>query len=129
MIRDTLTRAKRAILIMLGFVFLGLGIVGAALPVMPATPFVLLAAACFSVGNSAIAGWLRRNRIFGPYIENYHTKRGISKRRKAAGVIFVWTGLVISMILTQTLWISVLLGIVGACVTAHLLLMKTKDGN
>ena len=119
-------KAKRIVLTILGFVFLGLGAVGVALPVMPTTPFVLLAAMCFSSGNNRVARWLRSNRIFGPYIENYRTKQGISRTLKAASIIFVWAGLIISMTVMRTLWISILLGIIGAGVTVHLLMIKTK---
>ena len=102
------------------------GAVGVIFPILPTTPFVLLAAICFSAGSSKIAGWLRRNRIFGPYIENYRTKQGISKILKTGSVIFVWAGLLISMAVVQTWLICVILLIVGVGVTIHLLMIKTK---
>jgi len=105
----------------LGFIFLGLGAIGIALPVMPTTPFVLLAALCFSTGNNRIAGWLRRNRIFGPYIENIKTRKSVPAKLIAGSIIFVWTGLIISMSIMQTLRINVLLIVVGLGVTIHLL--------
>ena len=119
--------AKNLILTILGFVFLGVGAVGVAIPVMPTTPFVLLAAACFSAGNERFAVWLRQSRFFGPFIENYRTGRGVRTSLKIAGIVFVWTGLVISMLIVQTTWVSVLLAVVGAGVTIHLLLIKTPD--
>ena len=118
--------AKSIALTILGFIFLVLGALGIAVPVLPTTPFVLLATVCFSAGNNKIAGWLKRNRVFGPYIENYRTKQGISKTLKISSIIFVWVGLSVSMAFTQTLWVSVLLTIIGICVTIHLLLIKTK---
>ena len=117
---------KNLILTILGFILLALGAVGVALPVMPTTPFVLLAAICFSAGNNKIADWLNKNRIFGPYIENYRNKRGLSKARKIASIAFVWMGLSISMAIVQTVWSYVVLGIVGVGVTIHLLMIKTK---
>ena len=117
---------KAAVLTTLGFAFSGLGAVGVIIPVMPTTPFVLLAACCFSAGNSKLSARIRQNRVFGPYIENYHTKQGISRQLKIASIIFVWMGLIVSMAIVRTRWIYVLLGIVGACVTIHLLMIKTK---
>ena len=117
---------KSVILTILGFVFLGLGAVGVVIPVMPTTPFILLAAICFSSGNNKLSDWLQQNPIFGPYIENYHTKQGVNKSLKVGSIIFVWIGLFISMITVQTIWICVLLGIVGIGVTIHLLMIKTK---
>ena len=105
---------------------MGLGAVGVALPVMPTTPFVLLAAVCFSAGDNKFSKWLRQNRVFGPYIENYRTKQGIDIKLKVASIIFVWVGLGISMFLTGSTWISAILTLVGVGVTIHLLMIKTK---
>jgi len=117
---------KNLILTMFGFIFLGLGVVGVSIPVMPTTPFVLLAAACFSVSNKKIFNWLQKNRFFGPYIENYRTKQGIKKSLKIISIFILWSGLIISMVIMRTMWIYIMLGIVGICVTIHLLLIKTK---
>jgi len=113
-------------MIVIGFISLGLGAVGVILPVLPTTPFVLLAALCFSASNKKYYDWLRQNRVFGPYIENYHTKQGIRIRHKIASIVFLWTGLTISMFIVKTVYIYAILGIVGVCVTIHLLLIKTK---
>jgi len=121
-------RAKNLILIVLGFLFLGLGAVGVAIPVMPTTPFVLLAAACFSASSRKFYGWLQQNRVFGQYIENYRTKQGIKLPLKIASIAFLWTGLIISMIIKRTLLICIILTIIGFGVTIHLLLIKTKTG-
>ena len=96
------------------------------LPVLPTTPFVLLAAICFSASNKKFADWLRQNRIFGPFIENYRTKQGTQMSQKIASIAFLWTGLIISMVIVRTTWVYIVLGIVGIGVTTHLLLIKTK---
>jgi len=118
---------KTIVITILGFIFLGLGAVGIVLPVLPTTPFVLLAAICFSAGNNRLAGWLRQSRIFGPYIENYRTKQGIELKLKVFSIIFLWAGLAVSIFLTQTLWLTIALIIVGIGVTIHLLHIKTKS--
>ena len=118
--------AKKFLLTFLGFVLLGLGAVGVVIPVLPTTPFVLLAAVCFSTGSSRMTAWLRRNRVFGQYIENYRTKKGISRLLKIASIVFLWAGLSISMAVTQKTWLCIFLCGVGVCVTIHLLLIKTK---
>ena len=117
---------KKLVFITLGFIFIGLGAVGVAIPVLPTTPFVLLAAACFSVSSERFHGWLRRNRVFGQYIDNYHTGQGISLSLKIASIAFLWTGISISMYVVRAVWAYAVLGIVGVCVTIHLLLIKTK---
>ena len=119
-------RIKKIFLIALGFSALLLGAIGVFIPVLPTTPFVILAAACFSASSRKINDWLLKSRLFGPYIENYRTKQGISVRRKVASIAFLWTGLLISMIIVRTVWICMVLCTVGVGVTVHLLLIKTK---
>ena len=117
---------KKVALIVSGFIFLAIGAVGVVVPVLPTTPFVLIAAACFSSGNSRLSEWLKRNRVFGPYIENYRTKQGIELRLKIFSIIFLWLGLGISMFFVQSSWAVIALAAVGIAVTVHLLLIKTK---
>jgi uncharacterized membrane protein YbaN (DUF454 family) len=70
----------------LGFVFLGLGAVGVALPLLPTTPFILLSAACFARSSEKWHRWLLANETFGPMIRNWEEKRCISCRVKIIGV-------------------------------------------
>ena len=119
-------KIKKLILIICGILCLGLGAVGVVLPVLPTTPFVLLAALCFSAASKKAYDWLRQNRIFGPYIENYRTKQGIKLSLKIASISFLWIGLIISMALVRTVLIYIVLSIVGVGVTMHLLSIKTK---
>jgi len=117
---------KKILFIGFGFFFLGLGVVGLVLPLLPTTPFVLLSAACFSVGSERLDAWLRQNRLFGPYIENYRTKRGISKARKVLTLASLWIGLISSMLLFRTPLLFLVLSLVGIGVTIHILMIKTR---
>ncbi|MCL2172002.1 MAG: YbaN family protein, partial [Defluviitaleaceae bacterium] len=94
---------------------------------LPTTPFVLAAAGCFSVASQKLNAWLTKSRLFGPFIENYRTGRGISNARKIASIAFLWTGLIISAIITQSLLILIILAIVGIGVSTHLLLIKKTE--
>jgi len=116
---------KKVLLTIAGFIALGLGAVGVALPVLPTTPFVLLAAICFSASNERAHAWLSRSRVFGPYIEHYRTKRGIKLPLKIGSIAFLWAGLGLSMFLTQHWWLYILLGVVGVGVTVHIAMIKT----
>ena len=113
----------------LGFIFLALGAIGIFIPVLPTTPFVLLSAACFSSSSKKLNEWLLRSRLFGPFIENYSTGQGISVSRKIASLVFLWTGLIISMVIVRTIWIYIILGVVGIGVTIHILTIKDKKEN
>lgn len=70
----------------LGFLFLGIGIVGVVLPVLPATPFVLLAAACFARSSEKWHRRLLASQTFGPMIMNWEQNRCISCRVKLIAV-------------------------------------------
>ena len=61
----------RALYVVLGFTALALGIAGVVLPVLPTTPFVLLAAACFARGSTRFHDWLLAHALFGPMISEW----------------------------------------------------------
>ena len=118
---------KRYILIACGVALLALGAVGIVIPVLPTTPFVLLAAGCFSASSPKAYRFLVRNRFFGPYIAHYRSGGGISRAAKARGIIVLWLLLIVSAVLADKLWLYLLLSAVGIGVTLHLLLIKTRQ--
>jgi hypothetical protein len=117
---------KKFAVSVLGFIALGLGAIGIFMPLLPTTPFVLLAAICFSYSSPKFYEWIRRSPYFGVYVENYYTKQGVPMSIKIKSIIFLWGGLALSMILIQSFWVYIVLFIVGIGVTTHLLLIKTK---
>jgi len=70
-----------------GFLFLGIGVVGIFLPLLPATPFVLLAAACFARSSEKWHRWMLANSTFGPMIRNWERNRCISCRVKTIAIV------------------------------------------
>lgn len=73
-------------LTILGFLCLGLAVLGAILPVMPTTCFVLMAAACFAKSSPRFYNWLLASRIFGPMINQWQTTRSMPKRAKIMAI-------------------------------------------
>ena len=71
----------------LGFVFLGIGALGVILPLLPATPFVLLAAACFARSSEKWHRWLLSSATFGPMVRNWEENRCITCRVKMIGIL------------------------------------------
>lgn len=117
---------KRALFFSLGVAFVGIGAVGIALPVLPTTPFILVAAACFGKSSKRAEEWISRNRYFGSYIENYKNKKGVPIDVKRNSILFLWLMLIISSIFINKLIMYIILAIIGMCVTAHILLLKRK---
>jgi hypothetical protein len=109
-----------------GMLALALGAVGTVMPLVPTTPLVLLAAICFSYSNKRLETWLRKSRLFGDFIENYYTKKGISRKKKVGSICFLWVGLVTSMVVLRVWWVYGLLLLVGSGVTVHILMIKTR---
>lgn len=73
----------------LGFLFLGLGFIGVFLPLLPTTPFILLAAGCFARSSERWYNWLLNNRTFGPMIRNWQQYRCISCASRRIAILSV----------------------------------------
>ena len=83
------SRWARWALIGLGTLFVGLGVLGAVLPLLPTTPFLLLAAACYARGSVRFYRWLLNNRLFGPSIRAWRRDRSMPVKAKRTAIILV----------------------------------------
>ncbi len=79
----------KLILISLGFLFVALGGLGLVLPVMPTTPFLLLAAACFARSSPRFHDWLLNIHVFGSLIKNWQETRSIPKKAKLVAILSI----------------------------------------
>ena len=120
-------RAKRVLLLLAGSVFLLAGGIGVVLPVLPTTPFLILAAFCYARSSSRCYRWLVSNRVFGRYLNDYLCGRGIPWRVKALALSFLWVVIsVTAVVFVERLWLRVLLFVVAVGVTGHVLLLKNR---
>lgn len=120
--------SKGRLLVILGFLLLGLGAIGIFLPILPTTPFVLAAAACFS-GNKRLSAWLRKSRFFSDYLTSYSERTGLRKSTVIISLVFLWIMMGISVAWLKTLWASILLPAIGIAVTVHILYMSLPKKN
>ena len=115
------------ILRVFGYVFVGLGIVGAFLPLLPTTPFLLLALACFARSSPAVHDWLITHRTLGPYIVDWERDRSIPLLAKIASVTMMSASLTWLAFGTDApafaTWIT---GAVLLCVAAYILTRPTS---
>ncbi|ADQ78527.1 protein of unknown function DUF454 [Paludibacter propionicigenes WB4] len=118
----------KTILALLGLISLGLGIVGAFLPLLPTVPFVLLSAFLFARSSDRLHNWLMTHKIFGQLIRDYHEERGITIQGKVAAIGMMWISNIISIIfvIKDILWLQILMSIITLSVTIYILQYKTK---
>lgn len=116
----------KLLLMIAGTIFVGLGVIGIFLPVIPATPFLLLAAACYARSSRRFYCWLLNNRWFGVYIKNYRQKKGMPLKMKIITVALLWLTILISVIFAvQFLALRIVLVLIAIGVSVHLLSLKT----
>ena len=117
---------RKCALVSIGVLAVALGIVGIFLPILPTTPFLLLAAACFIRSSDRLYRWLIQHRWFGSYIRNYREHRAVTRRAKVAALLMLWGVIGYSaVIVASEWWLRALLAAVAIGVTVHLLRMKT----
>lgn len=116
----------RYILTILGLISLGLGILGAFLPVLPTTPLLLLSAAMFLRGNRRLYDWLMNHPRLGVYISNFMKHKAIPLRVKVVAVSMLWITLLYCAIWVAGHWAFRLFFIlIAIVVTIHILSYKT----
>jgi uncharacterized membrane protein YbaN (DUF454 family) len=109
----------------LGGIFLALGIVGIFFPVLPTTPFLLLSASCFLRSSKTAYRKLMTNKVLGKYIFHYRITKAVPLTSKIAALSLLWLGILFSVYIVPLLWVKILLLVIAACVTLHIASLKT----
>ena len=122
----TSSKLKRSIYYIIGYISLTLGIIGLAFPILPTTPFLLLAAACFARNSEKAYNWLINNRVFGKFIRDYRAGRGIPIKVKLCTLLFLWMTILISILFVSILWVQILLLVIASLVSIHISLIRPK---
>ena len=117
----------RILLIGLGSLAVGLGVAGIFLPLLPTTPFLLLAAYCYVRSSEPLYLWLIRNRWTGKPIRNYREGKGIPRKTKVFTILLLWGTLLSSGFLMETNAVRVFLILVGVVISIVILRLPTRD--
>jgi len=116
---------KRTLFIILGSLCVGLGIVGILVPLLPTTPFLVLAAWLYAQSSDRFYQWLINNRWFGSYIRNYREGLGIPLGHKIVTISLLWLTIGASCwFVVDQWWLRVILLCIAAGVTYHLVSIK-----
>ena len=122
----TTDKRVRILLTVLGTLFVGIGILGIFVPILPTTPFLLLAAVCYARSSRRFYGRLLNNRWFGNYIRNYRERKGLPLKQKVVIIILLWVAIGLSATLAvQVLWGRIVMILVAIGVSIHILSLRT----
>ena len=118
---------KKHVFFIAGTLCVILGVLGIFLPVLPTTPFLLLAAACYFRSSERFYRWLTNNRILGTYINNYLEGRGMSASSKVITLLLLWLTIGLTIIFgIQNIFIRIILVIIALGVTIHICRLTTR---
>ena len=119
---------KRRLYIALGSVFTALGLAGAFLPVLPTTPFLLLAIFFFMRSSTKGVKMILGNRYLAPYVKSYFSRKGIPVKTLLRILLFLWLTLGCCIIwCVNYVYLKVLLLFIGISVSVHLYLKREKQ--
>lgn len=112
----------------LGLFFVALGAIGVLLPILPTTPFMLVAAACFARGSRRLHRWLLNSRLFGRTIRAWQESRSIPLRPKLTAISLIILMNTISIVFfIDSITLSVMLAVFGVSVIIMLLRIPTRS--
>jgi uncharacterized membrane protein YbaN (DUF454 family) len=118
----------RALFFVAGIAALGLGIAGIFLPVLPTTPLVLLAAACFARSYRPFHEWLLAHRQFGPMIHEWQAHRSIPYRTKITAIVMMGATLGVSIVFfVRPPWLKGLLAACGLALATWMYRLPSRD--
>uniref|UniRef100_A0A832MMH8 DUF454 domain-containing protein n=1 Tax=Eiseniibacteriota bacterium TaxID=2212470 RepID=A0A832MMH8_UNCEI len=120
-------RVARPLLVALGSLCVALGVLGVFLPLLPTTPFLLVAAWCYARGSQRFHRWLLGNRWFGPRLRDYREGRGVLLADKVVALVSLWLTIgVTTALAVEAWWARAALWAVAAATTVHLLRLRTR---
>lgn len=124
--RHVRSSALRYVLFVCGCLSVALGVIGIFLPVLPTTPFLLLAAACFARSSKRFYLWLVLHPKLGPWVRDYLDGQGLPLKGKIWALVLMWTSISFSMWIVPLLWVRIFMVVSAVCVTVYILKQKTR---
>jgi uncharacterized membrane protein YbaN (DUF454 family) len=119
-------KLRKWFLVSVGILSVTLGTVGIVVPLLPTTPLLLLAAACFVRSSDRLYGWLIGHRLFGSYIRNYREHRAVTWQTKVFTLVLLWITIGYSVLAVVHSWvIRTILLVIALAVSVHVLSLNT----
>jgi len=122
-------KIKKYLLILFGFLFVALGLIGALLPILPTTPFLLLALACFANSSPRFHQMLLHNRWFGNALQQWESDRSITRGSKVKAMIMIVVTFTVSIaILDGRIQLQLGLLFMGSVLLIFMWRLKEAEG-
>jgi len=115
----------RYALLVVGWLSVALGVIGIFLPILPTTPFLLLAAACFVRSSQRFYDWLVTHPRLGPWFRDYLEGNGVPLKGKVYAIVTMWLSISLSCWLVPLLWARIAMLFTATLVTLYILRLKT----
>ena len=117
----------RTVWIVLGFIFVGIGIIGYITPMMPGLVFFLIATFCFAKGSRKFLRMIITNKYVGQQILDFKKGKGMTVQTKITAIIMMLVSMFISAFyMVEILWVKWAICITAGCVVIIILMQKTK---
>ncbi len=110
-----------------GWLCVGLGVIGIFLPLLPTTPFLLLAAWLFARSSERFHLWLLNHPRLGPMVRAWQGGEGLPRQVRRRVLIVLWLSMGLSMFIVGKLWATLTLATIGTCVSIYLLRQPVTD--
>lgn len=117
----------RRLFVAVGLASLIVGVIGIFLPVLPTTPFVLLAAACFARGSERFHHWLLAHRLTGPLIREWYLYQSIPRHIKRWAYLLMGLSFGSSIFIVQAGWLRIMLAVLGLTLVALLWRIPSRE--
>lgn len=126
--RRSRSKLVRVLFNIAGVIALGLGLLGIFLPLLPTTPFVLLAAACFARGSERFHQRLLANRTFGPIVYEWERHRSLPYRTKITAIVLMSATMAVSIVFfVKPLWLKITLALFGVALAIWMYRLPSRD--
>lgn len=115
----------RRLVFVFGWFSLAMGVIGIFLPLLPTTPFVLLAATCFARSSPKFYAWITSHKRFGPPIANYLAGKGLPIKAKVMAVSLLWTSVGFTLFIVSFVWAKLAMVATALAVSIYIFRLPT----
>lgn len=127
-LRHHTERGVRLLFLLLGALFVAVGIAGIFLPVLPTTPFMLVAAACFARSSDRFYNWLLEHPVFGKTVREWREHRAIPRKAKWTAIIMMAATLSVSITFFVPYFaLKIALAVFGVTLAIYLYRIPSRD--